>query len=298
MAHQFGGEWTKEKLLRLQKYLKAYTTLFNGNEKARKLHFMYVDAFAGTGSFQKPQSHVIGQADIFSDDVPEVEEFLKGSARIALEIDPPFREYIFVERNPEYAQQLQQLKNEFASRKIKIINEDANSYLLQWCQSTNWKKARAVVFLDPYGMEVEWEVIEALARTKAVDLWYLFPLGIAVNRLLTRSGLPPEPWAERLTRIFGTEDWRDTFYRSQTQLTLPFSSDDETQLKKDAHFYDILMFFVQRLKTVFVEVASNPLILRNSRNNPLYALCFAASNPKGAKTALEIAEHILGKKKT
>jgi hypothetical protein len=94
MAHQFGGEWTKEKLLRLQKYLKAYTTIFNSNEKARKLHFMYVDAFAGTGSFQKTQSQVTGQADIFSDNVPEVEEFLKGSARIALEINPPFREYI------------------------------------------------------------------------------------------------------------------------------------------------------------------------------------------------------------
>jgi three-Cys-motif partner protein len=190
MAHQFGGEWTKEKLLRLQKYLKAYTTIFNSNEKARKLHFMYVDAFAGTGSFQKTQSQVTGQADIFSDNVPEIEEFLKGSARIALEINPPFREYIFIERNPEYAQQLQQLKNEFAGRKIKIINEDANSYLLRWCESTNWKTARAVVFLDPYGMEVEWNVIEALARTEAVDLWYLFPLGIGVNRLLTRSGPP------------------------------------------------------------------------------------------------------------
>jgi len=296
MAHQFGGEWTKEKLLRLQKYLKAYTTIFNSNEKARKLHFMYVDAFAGTGSFQKTQSQVTGQADIFSDNVPEVEEFLKGSARIALEINPPFREYIFIERNPEYAQQLQQLKDEFTGHKIQIVNEDANSYLLRWCESTNWKTARAVVFLDPYGMEVEWNVIEALARTEAVDLWYLFPLGIGVNRLLTRSGPPPEPWAERLTRTFGTEDWRDAFYRSHQMLTL--FGDDETQLKKDADFHDILRFFVQRLRTVFVEVASNPLILRNSRNNPLYALCFAASNPRGAPTALKIAEHILGKKKT
>lgn len=296
MAQQFGGRWTEEKLKRLQKYLAAYTIIFNNNERARKLHFMYVDAFAGTGSFQKPQSYVTGQADIFSDDVTEVEEFLKGSARIALEIDPPFREYIFVERNPEYAQQLQQLKDEFAGHKIQIVNEDANSYLLRWCESTNWKTARAVVFLDPYGMEVEWNVIEALARTEAVDLWYLFPLGIGVNRLLTRSGPPPEPWAERLTRIFGTEDWRDAFYRSHQMLTL--FGDDETQLKKDADFHDILRFFVQRLETVFEAVAPNPLILRNSRNNPLYALCFAASNPRGAPTALKIAEHILGKKKT
>jgi hypothetical protein len=78
---------------------------------------------------------------------------------------------------------------------------------------------------------------------------------------------------------------------------LPLLGGDETQLKKDADFHDILRFFVQRLETVFEAVAPNPLILRNSRNNPLYALCFAASNPRGAPTALKIAEHILEKKR-
>ncbi len=42
-----------------------------------------------------------------------------------------------------------------------------------------------MVFLDPYGMQVEWSTIEALAATKAIDLWYLFPLGVGVARLLT-----------------------------------------------------------------------------------------------------------------
>ncbi|MDN5273609.1 three-Cys-motif partner protein TcmP [Chloroflexus sp. MS-CIW-1] len=120
MAHQFGGEWTKEKLLRLQKYLKAYTTIFNSNEKARKLHFMYVDAFAGTGSFQKTQSQVTGQADIFSDNVPEVEEFLKGSARIALEINPPFREYIFIERNLNMHNNFSNLKTNLLATRFKL----------------------------------------------------------------------------------------------------------------------------------------------------------------------------------
>jgi len=50
---------------------------------------------------------------------------------------------------------------------------------------------------------------------------------------------------------------------------------------------------VARLKTVFARVAENPLALRNSTNTPLYLLCFAAGNPKGAATAVKIAGDIL-----
>ncbi len=49
MQHQFGGNWTSEKLERLRKYLHAYTIIFNSNESARKLYPVYIDAFAGTG---------------------------------------------------------------------------------------------------------------------------------------------------------------------------------------------------------------------------------------------------------
>jgi hypothetical protein len=41
------------------------------------------------------------------------------------------------------------------------------------------------VFLDPFGMQVDWNVIEQLALTKAVDLWLLFPLGTGVMRIMT-----------------------------------------------------------------------------------------------------------------
>jgi len=43
----------------------------------------------------------------------------------------------------------------------------------------------------------------------------------------------------------------------------------------------------------FAGVAENPLLLRNSKNNPLYLLCFASGNPRGAKTAIKIAQDIL-----
>jgi len=50
---------------------------------------------------------------------------------------------------------------------------------------------------------------------------------------------------------------------------------------------------VDRLKTVFTKVAEKPLPLLNSKHVPLYLLCFAAGNPKGAPTAVKIAQNIL-----
>jgi three-Cys-motif partner protein len=290
-VHQFGGDWTSDKLERVRKYLHAYTTIFAANIKAQKLHTIYMDAFAGTGYRNLPHSQ--------SDSMPFLEgteednqAFLKGSARIALEVEPPFKEYVFIEQDAEFADELEQLKSEFMEqrRKISVISQDANSYLLGWTQKTNWDTSRAVVFLDPYGMQIEWSVLQALGRTRAVDLWMLFPLGVAVNRLLKKSAPPPAGWAQALTRIFGTEDWRDAFYPRQKVLTL--FGEEEVQ-QKEADFGKIGQFFIDRLNTVFTAVSPKPLALRNSKNNPLYLLCFASANPKGAPTAIKIANHIL-----
>lgn len=52
-------------------------------------------------------------------------------------------------------------------------------------------------------------------------------------------------------------------------------------------------FVNQRLGTVFAEVAPNPRLLYNSRNNPIFLLCFAAANEVGAPTAVKIAKGLL-----
>lgn len=140
-------------------------------------------------------------------------------------------------------------------------------------------------------MQVDWKTVEAIAATRAIDLWYLFPLGVAVNRLLTQTSPPPEKWANALTRILGTPDWQEVFYPRQEVTTL-FGSEESQS--KAVTLDNVGEFFVNRLKTIFAKVAENPLQLRNSRGNPIYLLCFAAGNPKGATTAVKIAQDILG----
>jgi len=286
----FGGSWTEEKLDKLRQYLVAYKTAL----KNQPFTLIYIDAFAGTGYREVVDS---GSPDgqLFTELAgPEPQGFLDGSVRIALKIDPPFDEYIFIELSEKRFSELARIKEEFprlASR-IRLVKGDCNERLQELCSTRDWKYHRAVLFLDPFGMEVEWNTIEAVAATRAIDVWILFPLGVGVNRMLTRDGEIPKPWRSRLDRLFGTDKWFEEFYEEKVTSTL---WGNKRCLEKVATFSQIADYYMERLHSVFAGVADNPLQLRNSKRIPLFLLCFAAANPRGAKIALKIAQHILGK---
>jgi three-Cys-motif partner protein len=190
LTHQeeFGGAWTQQKLEALGKYLRAYTTIFKRNQRAKFYSISYVDAFAGTGTLRRPE---LGQLAEFVPGLLEAEEeFRKGSVKRALEIDPPFDEYVFIEKSARKCDELRAVASKMASRNVRIINEDANGAILKWCRKLNARRQRAVVFLDPFGASVKWEAIAAIGKTRAVDLWVLFPFS-AVNRMLVRDQKPP-----------------------------------------------------------------------------------------------------------
>jgi len=294
-GHSFGGEWTEDKLACLGKYLSAYRKIFVQNMYARRYRTWYVDAFAGTGS--RAIRETLDRAEpLFegSYEDPESQSYRDGSALKALGLESPFDEYFFIETSKV---RLKELKMEIGKRHEKLLarcefsSEDANKALREWSNKRDWKSERAVVFLDPYGMQVEWDTLTTLAATKGIDLWYLFPLGIGVARLLVRDAKKiDEEWERRLDLIFGTNEWKARFYEAQTVTDL-FGSREE--LIRDAGEKKIAAFVEERLKTCFVGVAKG-LILRNSKSSPLYLLCFAASNERGATPALKIAQSILG----
>ncbi len=149
-----------------------------------------------------------------------------------------------------------------------------------------------MVFLDPFGMEVKWGTIEALGETQAIDLWLLFPLGQAINRLLRRDAKINSAIKSRLDDCFGTTGWYEHFYRIYQENAL-FGK--QLKIRKIADFNSISTFFIERLRTVFADVSTNPRPLYNSRKSPLFLLCFAAGNKKGAPTAIKIADDILRK---
>ncbi len=277
----FGGLWTQQKLQVLSKYLTAYRKIFDRNARARYFRVIYVDAFAGTGVIPRPS---IGGA--FAELIPFLAqaetEFRKGSVRRALEVEPAFHHYLFIEKSRAKCEELLGLKGEFPDRDIEIVNDDANAALLKWSDNLDTQRNRAVVFLDPFGASIEWNVIEAIGRTNAVDLWVLFPFG-AVNRMLTRDRKPSASWKRKLTRIFGTGNWEKEFY-SLTHATSILDPNQEIEsIHKTADRTRIVNYFVERLRTVFVEVAE-PGLLFNSKGL-LFVLFFATGNKAGLKIA-------------
>jgi three-Cys-motif partner protein len=141
-----------------------------------------------------------------------------------------------------------------------------------------------VVFLDPFGMQVPWLTIEALARTGAVEVIINFPLGMAIQRLLTKSGEIPPGWQISLDTFFGSKDWQGLVYESKNDLFGPkLGKVSDSGLK-------LLEWFRGRLRDTFGHVSTARLI-KNTRGNPLYYLIWAGPHKKG----LEGAEYILRK---
>ncbi len=113
---RFGGDWTEEKLRALDKYLAAYTTIM----AKKKFRFAYIDAFAGTGYREiRVEDHPdeLLLPELAADDT---QAFVRGSARIALEVRPRFDKYIFVEKDPDRFSELEKLRDEYESLRQDI----------------------------------------------------------------------------------------------------------------------------------------------------------------------------------
>ena len=296
MVNAFGGEWTRQKLQIIEDYLKAYTTVL----KNQSFHLYYVDAFAGTGyvnveSGEVTQAKLLALEDGWDGEAANV---LKGSARRAIEVDDkPFDEFIFVELNFDYAVELSKLKYEFSDRKIHVVSEDANQFLPAWCSERNqqlgtpWRGERAVIFLDPFATEVDWQTVQRISETKSVDLWILFPLS-ALTRMMPTGREPDEANMANLNRVFGSDEWQVGLYRTQVQPTL---FGDETLIVRDDQ-QAIVDLYLEKLQGIFPAVANTPKWFRNSRNSPLFAFMFASANPgRGGQIALTIANHLLNR---
>ena len=274
----FGGSWTQEKLKILEGYLEAYTTVL----KDQPFQLIYVDAFAGEGHWRPGSGYSV-------DDYGEFGEVLKGSATIALEVESKaFDRLVFIEKDTERCESLRALAAQHPRRDVEIIADDANLVLPRFCRSmVNFE--RAVVFLDPYAANVSWDTVEAIAQTRKIDCWILFPR-MAVNRIMPTSKEPPPAWADRLNSIFGGRDhWQD-LYQPSAQFNM---FDPEPRLQREHGSERIPDLYRERLKSVFTRVAATQRTLRNSRNSPIFELFFAAGNPRGAPIAVDIADHLL-----
>ena len=256
--NQFGGTWTQEKLEILKKYLDSYTTALKG----QNFRLLYIDAFAGTGRVEQ------GAQD---PDQNDRRNFIDGSANVALNIeDKPFDELIFIEKDEDKCLKLEMLTKDRSDRNIRIEQADANRYLRDLRR--DWRRCRGVLFLDPFGAQVDWTTIEAIAEYKALDTWILFPT-TTIARMLPLSRIPDE-WAHTLTRVYGGEStWRVMYQESkQTEMF-----DNERRLEREAGAEKLINIYKGKLKELFGErFLDRSKTLRNSKMSPCTNSCSAS----------------------
>ncbi len=254
--------------------MNAYTTAL----KNQPLKLMYIDAFAGTGDIS-PR---------LDDD--DARSLIAGSAQRAIAVkDKPFDRLIFVEEDTHRYNQLIALWRTNPDRDIRPINYDANRFLLGL--NEDWKSWRGVLFLDPFATEVEWATIERIAGFNALDTWILFPIN-SIARILPIEKIPEavfSAWAEKLTRIFGDESWRNLYYVNP-QLSL---FGEELQ-QRDPGTVGIVRIYKEKLKNLFgPRFMDQSTTFVNSKNAPLFEFVFCVGNEAGIGPAKRIAGHIL-----
>lgn len=183
----FGGKHTQRKLDVIAKYLAAYVTVM----KKQDFRLFYVDGFAGSGaSASKADLQKAEDATLFP-----TEDVIEGSPIRALGVEPPFDQYVFIDKDEQNVQSLSGLGEQFPNRRIEIVHGDANDRLIEFCERIGEARLdRAVVFLDPFGLSVRWRTIERIAATQKVDLWYLVPVD-GMSRQIRDDGslLPGAP---------------------------------------------------------------------------------------------------------
>lgn len=273
--NQFGGSWTQEKIQIVEKYAKAYLTIMKNYPQWKLLYF---DGFAGTG-------------EISTDGEEELS--IEGAAKRILDITEPrsFDMYYFVELIPEKAESLRRMvKQDYPDRKgIFVTAADCNKklYDLAGFLKGEGKGYKVLAFIDPCGMELEWEPLLSI-KDLSIDLWILIPTGVGVNRLLKKDGNISEAWLSRLERFFGIDqsELLPLFYKTYTEQNL-FGEAEIVQKEKDA-VGKIYELYQSKLGYLFKYI-SKPFVIRNSKNSIMFHFLLASNN----KTAVKIANDII-----
>jgi len=261
------GYWSEVKLDITRKYASAYSAIMNKQKSIRG--YLYIDAFAGSGVHIKKQTN----------------EFITGSPLNALVVSPAFPEYHFVDLDGDKVDRLRETVGE--RRNVFFHKGDCNKVLLAEvfprCRYEDYR--RALCLLDPYGLNVNWEVLQKAGEMKSIEIFYNFMIMDANMNVLWRS--PEKVQASQVARmdaVWGDHSWVQAAYKKIQGL---FGVMEEKTTNKA-----VIDAFRDRLKKVAgFEYVPEPMPMRNSKGSVIYYLFFASPNRTGGKIVKNIFDN-------
>ncbi|MEN9867180.1 MAG: hypothetical protein RL748_2770 [Pseudomonadota bacterium] len=283
----FVNKGTQQKLRKVSEYAGFYTQAL----KNKGLHLYYVDVFAGTGEI--PMS---GNLPLL-DDLQDIDDIVIGSAGRSLDIKQPFDKYVFADIKRKNTENLESLRDKYPNLKdrISIKRGEANDTVRDFCNAMQ-PKDRALLFLDPFGNQVNWKTLELIAQTKKIDLFYLFPAGLGVARQISNQGEYTLESEQSLNRIFGSDEWKTECVKFDE--TRDLFDDLRVTSTKVVTPTSITRYMINKMGTIFEGGVSERWLPlgRDKRHN--YSLLFACSNPDKAARSLaqRVAKDIMTRK--
>ena len=257
------GCWSELKLEIVEKYGAAYTATF----KKSRLKKYYIDGFSGAGIHL---SRTSGRQ-------------VEGSPTRALKVQPPFDRYYFIDLNAGKTEHLRSLCGHRPD--VHIHTGDTNRYLRELLPTIDYARYnRAPCLLDPYALQLDWEIIYLAGQSMAVDMFLNFPvMDMNRNAIWRNPERVPQGGIERMTKFWGDESWKQAAYAESPQGSLfgPVVVKQGNDV--------IVASFRQRLKKVAgFQFVPEPLPMRNSTNAVVYYLFFASQKPVAERIISDI----------
>ena len=256
------GYWSEVKLDIIKEYASAYTKIMAA-QKSPSFRYIYIDAFAGAGQ------HISR----------ETGEFVAGSPLNALNLEQPFQEYHFIDLNDLKVAKLEKIAAE--RNDIFTYHGDCNKILpkniLPLVDYKQYK--RALCILDPYGLHLNWEIIETAGKMRSIEIFLNFPvMDINMNVLKHDVNKVSPEQIERMNAFWGDDSWRKIGYvKSKQQVLFGEESDEKTSNS------ELEQGFRKRLiEEAGFEYVPEPMPMRNSNNAIVYYLYFASQKPTAA----------------
>ena len=257
------GPWSEIKLDIIREYATAYSQIMNAQEWAK---YIYIDAFAGAGKHKSKTT----------------KEFIKGSPTNALYVTPKFNEYYFIDINKIKVESLKQIAGKRDD--VFIFEGDCNQIILDIIYPIIKKdrRVRALCILDPYGLHLDWRVIENAGVMNAVDIFINFPI-MDINMNVGKRDRTKvlESQIIRMNNFWGDDSWQSVMWSAEGSLF----EEIESKAKND----ELAEAFRARLKTVagFGNVPK-PIEMRSNTNSTLYYLFFASPKDVAGKIVRDI----------
>jgi three-Cys-motif partner protein len=265
--HDAIGPWTEVKLDILREYAAPYSKIVI----AHGFHHMYIDAYAAGGAHI---SRTTGQV-------------VAGSPLVALSTEPPFREYHFIDADPNRVDQLRRHSGKRAD--IHIHAGDCNEILIRdvFPLVRYEDRRRALCLLDPYNINLSWNVIATAGRMKSIEVFVNFMvMDMNMNVLLRDPARADAVQVARMDRFWGDGSWREVAYEVSRQGSL-FGGPEQVKVE-DANERISEAYRKRLIDVAGFAYAPRPLRFVNRLGATIYYLFFASPNQTGGKIIEDI----------